>query len=634
MDSNKDVHCYGSYHINQNGLLEADTEPVHEGVKGGGEEQVVVDYVTLSVHQREAFVFDNQMGQEQIIVDHNQMILPRECPGRQGYCRTQNYRNFDSYGYTYYWDEIKTQDTCKYYGLRKTKGIDVTAAEDDVITYLSQDDSMIRLRKRGFPRFQCGSIVHETDVEDLYLTEDVDSPEFQQQLPLSEASTFLYFNQKLEFIYTTLQDDMANLVLQIQVEACRKDVGNQFHRYASRAAEQRSIVDGDTVRIGGNIFGTAEGEVWWTYSCRPITVTARETPGICYDALPVHLKDEDMARYIEDRTRLLNDQSPETLTLEQLQHIRNASNYDLYLEPKTRRLVNTASPGLCLSVLPPLFKNTANRWLAYDDGGFSFADGPETIRLALLNLTLRQTELNFPEGGIYPGVMIRALERFHQQRRAVQGVINTITGGFLDRMGEGKNPDWKPGDQSTADQFFPMPRIQTLAGLDALSWLWDIVGKYGDFCSLAIGTLLMYKFGCFVMGIVLRLCSVPQTPNLLLHVLGAFFPSITERLTRGAYRPKGAPGPCHEICAACMQHRDLNTPDLSDEDYVGDKSAAERFEARKRAIAAAQAQRDLRRRQQREERAERKRRKAAAAGEDAPPTYVAGEELEIHPLQS
>ena len=530
---------------------------------------VVTDYVNFWYQERKAYLikdFDDldpyyRTPTERIQIDHNQMILPKSCKPNDEECIVN--------GATYYWENPTEGQRCSLFRLRQTDGVDVQEAGGHV-TYISKDDSMIRLtRKRAVSK--CGLEVYATEFDQLFLSEYTKHPPFARPLPDGEGSAFLYANQKLHFVYHELKGDISNAVLELRTSMCEQDVLTRAKEYARRASEQRSVIDGDTVHIKGQLFATSAGETWWVYTCRPLLVTARSTPGVCYDALPVDLRDEDLKRMIADRRRQVVGQEIE-VTPEEVVQARNSSEYAFFLEPKSHRLTGTATADECFPPLPPLYQNRAGEWIAYH-GTYSVAKAPEVLGSAIANLTLPKIRF-YPEGGIYDGQMVKRFERHQQSRRAEQGLVRDVLRGM-----QGYHLYGQQTPSSFYENIPGMPSREVLNGLNAFHWFWVLVDKYSTLCALTMGTMILWRFLTFLTGVLIRLCSVPHHPNPFVHVLGAFFPSITERLTQGRYRPRGAVGPCHELADAMCRCQDLATPDRSDDE--GGFEATKKFQREK-----------------------------------------------------
>lgn len=549
---------------------------------------VVVDYMTLHVYERSAWLYhDSQYQKSRIVIDHNQLALPPECYLDRLSCITEVY--------TYLWEAPNEEQLCPLYKLRETEGVDIWEPDRSTTTYVSQDETMIRLKK-GDPKSMCGSIAYETDYEQLYLTTDKEHYAYQRPVPVSEGSPFLYTNQKLHYVYEHLKTSLQTAVLAIRQESCKKDILHKAQEYANRAAEQRSVVDGDTVQIDGATFGTAAGEVWWVYHCRPILVIGRPTPGVCFDALPVHLNNRDLKRVLENRLRP-TAVSDVTLSDEDVLKAKNdTATYGFFLEPRTHRLLTASVAGECVPFMSPLYQNTAGLWIEYR-GGFAKHETPRTLSWAVNASVDTNLHDYYPEGGIYAGDMIRKFEKHHQARRMEQGFVQNILQGVKPAHNYGG------GTSSNFYEHLPgMPSPSVLKGINSLAWFWEFIDHYGRICGLAIGTAIIIKCLTFLLGVVTRLLSTPQHPSYCIHCVGACLPSVTERLTRGRYKPKGAPGPCSELVSACANCHDLSTPRGSNV-AIYDSASAGRFEAHKyqrKVMQAYKEQETLKRKEHRE----------------------------------
>ena len=526
----------------------------------------VTDFVTMTLRTRTAYLTVDAEDEEDILIDHNQLVLPKSCSLESERCQVSD-------GPTYVWKRPKDKNMCPLYRLRETEGVDVVDEGPDKVTYMSTDNSMIRLTKMEPARSECGAVVYATDHERLYLTEDSHFKPFQRKLPPSEGSPYLYANQKLHFAYASLKQGIEEAVLTLRMELCQEEEHDRVKRYARKAAEQRAVSDGDTVHVAGDLFGTAAGEIWWVYACRPVEVLARETSGMCYDALPVTLSDKDLSRILINRKRPAAGVET-TVTQEELLLARN-STQQYFMEPSSRRLITSAIGSDCLTPLSSVYRNTQGRWVKYQ-GDYVPGPKPTVMKDAMSNFTLH-LDPYYVDGGIYSGNMIKEFEMFTDARRAERGLLHyawlEANGKFVDQQDYG----WY---QSALPQ---LPTQEVLDGINRLAWFWKLIDSYGTICGLAVGTAILYKFATFSLGVTLRLCSNMRHPNPLVHIIGAFFPSITERLTQGRYRSTGTPGPCHDLASACCQCKSLPTPvDSEDEADRPDPAAMRKFKELKR----------------------------------------------------
>ena len=569
VDGHNDIDCEGSRFTFETGLA---TSEAKEGDWPYNDYAVVVDYLTFTIRKRSAYLYVDGHKKERLIIDHNQLELPLNCHVQRRSCVMNN-------APTYLWTVPSEDERCPLFKLRTTKGVDVISEDYRVpTTYISEDNTMVRLEKRTPAKSMCGAVVTPTEYDQLYLTEDLEHHLFQRPLPPSEGSPFLYANQKLHYSYEKLADGIEDAVLMLRTDACKRDQLKQVQEYANRAAEQRSVVDGDTVQIEGSTFATAKGEIWWVYKCRPLFVTARPTPDVCFDALPVTLSDDDLVRVLKNKKRGNAAENPE-VTVTELEFAKNLtlSGLGYFLEPRTHRLLTAAVPDTCIPHLPAKYKNSLKTWIAYQ-GEFFSTIPPQTLSWAVTNSTFKLKPY-YPDGGIYSGETVRRLEEYQQARRLEQGMVHNILKGVRQEAHQGggtsAEPPWitlVPG----------MPSKDVLDGINVFAWFWKFVKDYGYVCNILVGSAIMFQVVSYALGFWIRLCSTPRHPNILLHILSAFFPSVTERLTQGRYRPRGNRGPCAAMTMACFRCRELDTPDGSLADlYRPAEEATQRFQEHK-----------------------------------------------------
>ena len=79
-----------------------------------------------------------------------------------------------------------------------------------------------------------------------------------------------------------------NLYFLAQHDLCISQQATSSIRYAHAAAQQESLNQGTTIRLGDNIFATPSGEAYYRFVCRPINVTAINAD-TCFGAIPVEL---------------------------------------------------------------------------------------------------------------------------------------------------------------------------------------------------------------------------------------------------------------------------------------------------------------------------------------------------------
>jgi hypothetical protein len=260
----------------------------------------------LTVQMEEIDLLINE--DDEVTVDDTQKVLPCRY-GEQG-C--------DQSDAAYFWTTMPHKDRCAYYKVRTTTGILVAGNGKE--TYISRDDTMIRMVV-GRKRHECGHEVIETNYPKVFLTTAVTAPAFIRPLHLSEYSVLAYSNAKDSYLHGELTEAIKEEFNRILRKDCLDVLRRRGNAFATRAAEQRSVMDGDTTALGPGIFATAAGETWYRYACDQVSVIAIELP-TCFAALPIQMSSNDMNQY----RRALN------ITAESPQ---------LFLEPHSHRITDT-----------------------------------------------------------------------------------------------------------------------------------------------------------------------------------------------------------------------------------------------------------------------------------------------------
>ncbi len=427
---------------------------------------------------------------------------------------------------TYIWSKPEREDTCPYYLSRDVTGVEFRD-ELGTMTFLSSDGSMVRLRLQK-PISRCGGVLYPTEFDTLFLAELQHSkgiPQFRRALHESEMSVATYANQQDSFLYQELEEQIAESILQTQTETCQQDRERTHSDYAQRAAEQQAISDGETVRIGGNQFVTAAGEVWYHYQCRPVLVRARKSLD-CHSSLPVSMTTKDFEQYLQQRGISVGENHDNA---NQLYYTRDNQ---FFMEPKTRRLVTVSSPSECAKPFAPVYQNQRGDWLAYDAPGFHIAPPPAWMDKLVWDFSPPQTTTrhDFGDGGIYTAQQIASMDKFSQAPRAREGVAAVLTNQYQGTL--------TSLSSVPATGFFPElpPAPQFNKIYSYFQWIWDLIEKYGQICSVLVGTALIVKILVWLLGVLLRLATIPLTGNLCVHIAGALFPSFRDFLREPAQK--------------------------------------------------------------------------------------------------
>ena len=121
----------------------------------------------------------------------------------------------------------------------------------------------------------CGQIVIATEYPDLFLLDLSSVQSLQPYRPADPKSIGLtsYFNAKIAFAHKESVAFAKNLYFLAQHDLCISQQATSSIRYAHTAAQQESLNQGTTIRLGDNIFATPSGEAYYRFVCRPINVT-------------------------------------------------------------------------------------------------------------------------------------------------------------------------------------------------------------------------------------------------------------------------------------------------------------------------------------------------------------------------
>ena len=195
-----------------------------------------------------------------------------------------------------------------------------------------------------------------------------------------------------------------------------------------------------------------------------------------------------------------------------------------FMEPRTRRLTTVASVIQCSSPTVPHYKNRQDSWIAIDRKKLYPAVTP--IVLGVNHLSRNDVPLgknfNWQDAGIYNKEVLANWEKFSTTPQAAKGKIGKII-----RFGSSR----PPGSRPELDEYFPgAPSYKIYSSFSFSSYFWNIVAKYGQICSIILGTGLLVRFFTWVTGVLFRLCSAPVTGSVFNHVASAFFPSARDFL--------------------------------------------------------------------------------------------------------
>ena len=469
----------------------------------------VTDYYELFVEEVPA----QRTADGTITLENELLVLPCKLPAKE--CRSKHHG-------TFLWDDPTEEERCRYFSALEEElvGREITDAKGRI--YFYHEQHMLRVEKRAsFTR--CKGRLYHTDFDNLFLTPDIYHESFERPIPLSEVSVLTYANQQDSFLYKEIVDMVKRELVNLRANQCKLEKDRQRGEYARQAAELQAVLDGETAMVGDNRFVTAAGEVWYSYTCRPVVAIADPDEG-CYSAMPVKLLPHDLEVYLsnaldpEDRKGNTSE-----LAITQEESVR------FFLEPKTHRLITVAAPQECAPPLVPLYHNRHDRWIAWNGPALFYTPPPKAIESVAwdVNQSAVTTDKNFDfdEGGIYSAATVRKMERFKQNTRTMQVFTATLANQMQQKQRQSCC-----GTVYAHDVFQDIPGGNMLNRLSFFDWFWDLLEKYGRLCSIIICTGLLIRFMTWITGVLFRLFAAPVTGSIFGHVFSAFFPSARDFL--------------------------------------------------------------------------------------------------------
>ena len=510
---------------------------------------IVHDYITVELFRQEAAILHNdQNGHETILVRRPQVELHCSPSAHKDGCETHNFG-------TFVWPHYQETEKCPYFKIRKVTGINLDhvrsldGGEEAGETFLSNNETMIRLKKKGRTISGCSAVLQPTEFDQLFLTEDLDHPLLNRQLDPREVSAFLHATVSDVYIYEKSQDQLAEAVLGLQRHQCRQERTRNIKAWATRLARQKAVADGDTAHLGEGVFLTASGDLAYMYRCRPIVVSAIPHPDQCYNALPIQLSTPDaqhLKKIIGGPQQDLQELPP------------------FFLEPRSHRIVPVAAPMACVPHLAPTYRTRKGKWLKLTDVGILPAEGPK--REDELPPELFEIERSSLPGendrSIYPAAIIKQTLKFLTAPALIlSGPLRQAK-----KMQDQYDASAIPGDSNGSffhlnDLGSGLPDASDLLGMGGVIKFFK---AYGTVCTILIGTYLAYSFLLYFIGVWIRLFFYPKHLPYPIHIIMAFFPELTKLLCFGQYDPDGPRGPCHQIVASCVdshnRHKDQEKP--------------------------------------------------------------------------
>ena len=411
---------------------------------------------------------------------------------------------------SYFWPRVDFNEHCPLFRTRQVDGIIVTD-EGGQRSFLSRDDSLIRLRLRGTTVW-CNQTVWETNFQKIVVTEDINYPLFNRPLTqASETSLVTYVNAQDYFLAGFLTERIQQEHDTMQRNDCLQMVEERELDYASLAAAQNVPVEGATVALGAGYFASARGDAYAKYRCKAILVMARNVDR-CYAALPVTLRAED-----ENNYRLARGWPLGT----------NASEVEFFVTPTSHLLTTKGIEVECLPMMAPMFRGAYGSWITHTPEATFVSAEPATLQLTRQEVEeADRWELpDFEQGGIYEAEFVLAFDRQRQLSRATADVAVTL-GRKAEETGWASGGYLGPqGPQLT----LPGISVPTVADI-----LWAAFYNWGVFVAGVLGLVALAFVVQCLAGFLCRLRGIPFHPEAtrMAHTAVAVFPSLGAYLQR------------------------------------------------------------------------------------------------------
>ena len=422
---------------------------------------------------------------------HNCTVIP----GRsQSFCKGPQEKTY----------VIEAKPLCSIQKLRRISGT-VTTFKDKKI-FVSNDGSTTHF-VIGEKVSKCGVMVYQTNFQELFLLPHI-SDQFKSrtalqtfQEPRKDAmNSITYFNAKMAYFYKSTTDYAKHLYgLGVQ-DACISHKHPGFIKYSLLAAAQTAIESGITIKLGGNVFATPNGGVYYRYTCRPITVKAIDATS-CFKGLPVELSPED-EKLFDEANSLSPTLNTEATAVERITNQErtydNTRRYRHFIEPVTHRLTAAASTAPC-SPMESLWRNAKGKWIAVSPYIHLPHTEPEKPRpyyqRAHSDDSLNPKEVSWEFGGIYDKAQIYHLNSFTLSHSKEKEVLTTLKVHLVDEIREGYE-----GSQLT---FGVLSKAMGMS----VGWakIWWFFISFSQFISTMVAIYCCIKFIGWMVGLRHRL---------------------------------------------------------------------------------------------------------------------------------
>jgi hypothetical protein len=476
---------------------------------------VIHNYIKLTMRE-ETLLIDDEHN-----IIWNDKQVQTKCQQHQGQCELKGQ------GTTLVWTPQPPTKICHLYKARVTKGHDVSSANKTI--FISTDGTMVRVEKKSHES-KCGHSVWSTNYQKLFLTDDLLVPEFQRELHPAETSLTTYANQQDNFLAASVLTEMKNEFDRVNRHHCANQHEAYEYDYIRRAARNGAALAGQTIALSRpGHFATANGETWYQYQCRPLTVYAIDLPA-CYSALPVQLKMDDAQRFVRTaRLQTAKDKRDGKKPPE----LHPETYPQFFVEPYTHRLTTVSTEIACTMIASPAYQNAQGSWIAATPAIAEINDP-----LPLKEPTEASKDYELPDyvdqaenGGIYTPEGIRAFEDLTQTPR-----LRTEIPFEMIRH----DPRAHHQGQLKVNYLFPKEEIMTFDPASFGKKIWDNFVAVGSICSILVLLVLTGRMVTCGLGLYIRARKrsnetgdslISQLPKVLLPSLAMpIVPRLRHRL--------------------------------------------------------------------------------------------------------
>lgn len=461
------------------------------------------EHATLTLATEEAAI------DEQGVVTIQPSGIRLQCPSKRGACVASRT--------TYLWDEPEAEQSCRLFRSKANPIVGLEATDDNgERTFISTDGNLVRLRlKDGIS--DCGHVVHPTNFAKLFATTDTAVEVFQRPLHSSEISIVSYANVQDAFLWHSMEAYVQKELTAMYRQECLNGEARDATEYSRLAAEHLGLLESGTVALEDGWFATAGAEAWYRYQCRSIQVLARDAAPNCYAALPVHLGEEDLRKYLAARGKpyvrpVHRPQQPTALADGDPGRVV-ATEQDFFVHPVTRKLTTEGGWRECEPAFPAMYRNLRGGWLAVTPT-LRVADSPTAIADLPSVSVGNAPDYDMEGGGIYDIASVFAMEKHLQNPSRVKDI------GY--RMAEQSAGRFQPDSREfhAGDFFHELPDL----GFGWVRDFWVWLERWSRFSSIALGIFLIWRFLVWVLGAVVRGFELFRLAGAGAHLWGALLP--------------------------------------------------------------------------------------------------------------